>query len=119
MPNIHKLPNEKQRLPIVVMLTFGGISGIIAQTVVYPLDVVRRRMQAPNYSSGFSLNYKNDCKRDYKSTWDGLRQIVRKGGFVSLFSGLSINYMKVIPATAVGFTVYDYLKSKLELKSNL
>lgn len=33
------------RLPVHIMLAFGGISGLAAQTVTYPLDVVRRRMQ--------------------------------------------------------------------------
>jgi hypothetical protein len=36
----------------------------------------------------------------------------RQGG---MFRGLSINYLKVVPSTAIGFTVYDYLKAYLGL----
>ena len=40
--------NQQQlhRLPVHLMLAFGATSGLIAQTVTYPLDVVRRQMQA-------------------------------------------------------------------------
>lgn len=33
------------RLPVPVMLAYGATAGLVAQTVTYPLDVVRRRMQ--------------------------------------------------------------------------
>jgi hypothetical protein len=36
----------------------------------------------------------------------------RQGG---LFRGLSINYLKVVPSTAIGFTVYDWMKAYLGL----
>lgn len=42
-----------------------------------------------------------------------------EGGMKAFFRGLSINYMKVVPSTAVGFTVYDAFKSYLGLTSTL
>lgn len=47
------------------------------------------------------------------------RQIIQQGGWIGLFRGLSINYVKVVPSTAIGFTLYDALKSYLDLSSNL
>ncbi|KAF6256996.1 hypothetical protein COO60DRAFT_1526179 [Scenedesmus sp. NREL 46B-D3] len=47
------------------------------------------------------------------------RNLLAQGGARALFRGLSINYMKVVPSTAIGFTVYDALKSYLGLTSSL
>lgn len=54
-----------------------------------------------------------------KNTWDGLVSISQAHGVRALFAGISINFLKVIPSTAVGFTLYDALKSYLGLPSNL
>ncbi len=40
-----------------------------------------------------------------------VQALLREGGGVrALFRGLSINYFKVVPSTAIGFTLYDALK---------
>ena len=44
------------------------------------------------------------------STAQGLARIVKQHGWAGLFRGLSINYMKVVPTTAIGFAVYDGMK---------
>ena len=53
------------------------------------------------------------------STWMGLKRVYLQGGFRALFAGLSINYLKVVPSTAIGFTVYDSAKQYLGLPQNL
>ena len=55
----------------------------------------------------------------FKSTWHGLNSIVQQRGFRALYAGLSINYLKVVPSTAIGFTIYDAAKQYLDLPQNL
>ena len=53
------------------------------------------------------------------STLQGLRLIVQQQGPRALFAGLSLNYIKVVPSTAIGFTIYDALKQYLGLPQHL
>ena len=115
-------PGTHTKLPVPVMLTFGACSGLVAQTLTYPLDVVRRRMQV----QGLKLSpaqqqaaLQAQGKSVLRSTWHGLVTIGSQQGVKALFAGLTINYMKVIPSTAIGFTLYDTMKSYLDLPNNL
>ena len=117
---IRKWHPKADHLPIPVMLAFGGIAGLLGQTVSYPLDVVRRRMQVPDYSSGFDPHHAQSPQRIYHSTWDAMQKLFKHGGgYRALFRGMSINYIKVIPSTAIGFTTYDFLMSTFNLDYHL
>ncbi|CAK9166591.1 unnamed protein product [Ilex paraguariensis] len=90
---------------IAVKLACGSIAGLLGQTFTYPLDVVRRQMQVQRLSASNS--------GDMKGTMETLVMIVQQQGWKQLFSGLTINYLKVVPSVAIGFTVYDAMKSFL------
>jgi solute carrier family 25 protein 16 len=111
------------RLPVTAMLGFGAVAGLVAQTATYPLDVVRRRMQVEGLKlrdPGIALNPSLAAQtRLPASTPAALVEIARRQGWRTLYAGLSINYMKVVPSTAIGFAIYDALKSALDLPSNL
>jgi solute carrier family 25 protein 16 len=109
-------------------LCFGACAGLIAQTVTYPLDVVRRRMQVQDLmlaggakaSTNSNSNRKNGMEVHIRNSWHGLRTIystmgIRKG----LYAGLSLNYLKVVPSTAIGFAVYDSAKEYLNHKTSI
>lgn len=51
--------------------------------------------------------------------WRHAVALVKQHGYRGLFRGLSINYIKVVPSTAVGFTVYDQMKHVLQLDNHL
>lgn len=104
---------DSVRLPVLLMLTFGAASGLVAQTATYPLDVVRRRMQVQ------ALQTAGSAAPQLSNTWQALHSIARSQGWRGLFNGLSINYMKVVPSTAIGFTLYDSCKQFLGLQGNI
>lgn len=100
---------EEHKKGIMVKLVCGSIAGVLGQTFTYPLDVVRRQMQVQQFSTSNSA--------DMKGTLESLVMIVQKQGWKQLFSGLSINYLKVVPSVAIGFTVYDTMKASLRVPS--
>ena len=110
--------STQKRLPVPAMLVCGGIAGLVAQTATYPLDVVRRRMQVEGLKHK-AVGQNLGCEALPSSTVPALLAILRQQGWRVLYSGLSINYMKVVPSTAIGFTLYDYLKSALDLPTHL
>ena len=168
-------PSFPARLPVHMMLLFGGVSGLIAQTATYPLDVVRRQMQVQGQVAlhaeevgpapavrgfggavggvGGNGNGGGGARlapaRDRGAGWtlagrrvseaaagagaprhlaeegrltmgDTLRRVAAEGGLArGLYRGLSLNFVKVVPSTAVGFAVYDWLKGYLDLQGNL
>lgn len=102
------VPEEHQK-SILMRLSCGALAGLFGQTLTYPLDVVRRQMQVEHLQSSVGGGVR------YKSTMDGLSIIVRNQGWTQLFAGLSINYIKIVPSVAIGFTAYDMMKSWLNI----
>ncbi|WOL09091.1 mitochondrial substrate carrier family protein P-like isoform X2 [Canna indica] len=99
---------EDHKKDVTVKLACGSVAGLLGQTITYPLDVVRRQMQVQ------ALSTSNEVR---KGTFESLEMIVQTQGWRQLFSGLSINFLKVVPSVAIGFTVYDVMKSWLKVPS--
>ena len=90
-----------------VSLCCGGFAGAISQTVSFPFDVARRRMQLANVLPD---------SHKYKTMWSTLRSVYREHGISNgLYRGLSINYIRVVPQQAVAFTVYEFTKEMIGL----
>ena len=71
-----------------VLLGCGAIAGVVGQTVAYPLDLVRRRMQVMGWAGGnTSYSYKGGILRT-------MQQIMREEGIRGLYRGMIPNYYK-------------------------
>lgn len=78
-------------------LTTGGIAGFVSQTVSYPLEVIRRRMQVGGVvGDGHRLGMGEVVGRIYLER-----------GYKGFFVGLTIGYVKVVPMAAVSFYAYE------------
>ncbi|XP_037660628.1 graves disease carrier protein-like [Choloepus didactylus] len=90
-----------------INLLCGGVAGAIAQTISYPFDVTRRRMQLGTVLPEFEkcLTMRETMKYVYG------HHGIRKG----LYRGLSLNYIRCIPSQAVAFTTYELMKQFFHL----
>ena len=89
------LSHEITEIPLV-KLSLGGTSALFAQTICYPLDTIRRRMQNKN------SNYKNGL--------DVANKMIKYEGYLSFYKGIVPNILRMVPNTAIRFLIYDYLK---------
>ena len=79
----------------------GAFAGLIAQTITYPGDTLRRRMQTNGLSGS---------ERLYNNSWDACVKIVRTEGWKAFFKGMNANTIRCVPGAAIQFATYDMIK---------
>ncbi|XP_057983140.1 calcium-dependent mitochondrial ATP-magnesium/phosphate carrier protein 2-like isoform X2 [Malania oleifera] len=89
----------------LVQLGCGTVSGALGATCVYPLQVVRTRMQAQRPNSGAS----------YKGMSDVFQRTFQREGFRGFYKGLFPNLLKVVPSASITYMVYESMKKSLDL----
>jgi len=93
-------PNKPPPLRAWAELITGAVAGFVSQTVSYPFEVIRRRMQVGGVvGDGHRMTMAEVA-----------RQIARERGWRGFFVGLGIGYVKVVPMAATSFYVYERMK---------
>ena len=90
----------------VAKLAAGALAGLVAQTVTFPGDVVRKRMQ----SDGMGGKPKT-----YNGLWHATQMIWEKEGLAGFFKGVKVNTWRCLPEGAIMFFVFDGLKRVLDI----
>ncbi|BGP28737.1 hypothetical protein JCM10296v2_000473 [Rhodotorula toruloides] len=88
-------------------LLCGGVAGAVSQTLTYPADLLRRRMQMVGLKSQ-ALGY------EYTGAWNAVFSIIRQDGIKGLYRGLWPNLLKCAPSIGVSFAVYEWSKETLD-----
>ncbi|KAI0719597.1 mitochondrial carrier [Cerioporus squamosus] len=89
---------------VLALLAFGSVSGSVGATSVYPLNLVRTRLQASG-SSGHPERY--------TGILDVVRKTYARDGWRGFYRGLLPTLAKVVPAVSISYVVYESSKSKL------
>ncbi|KAK9845649.1 hypothetical protein WJX84_001051, partial [Apatococcus fuscideae] len=105
----HGMTDERE-LSIVTRLGCGALAGTTGQTVAYPLDVVRRRLQMSGWSGASTLHGNAGTAVLYSGMTDCFARTIKEEGVQALFKGLLPNYIKVVPSIAIAFVTYEQLK---------
>ncbi|KAI3380541.1 hypothetical protein SNEBB_010552 [Seison nebaliae] len=86
--------NQNSHLSHPMKLGAGAFAGFLAQTTIYPLEVIKTRLALAN-------------KRDVREI---VKEIYKNGGFRNFYRGYTINTLGVIPYAAVDFWSYETLR---------
>ncbi|CAL5442662.1 unnamed protein product [Camellia sinensis] len=113
---------EDSELSVTTKLACGAAAGTVGQTVAYPLDVIRRRMQMVGWKDAASLvtgDGKSKAPLEYSGMVDAFRKTVRHEGFRALYKGLVPNSVKVVPSIAIAFVTYEAVKDVLGVEMKI
>lgn len=94
----------KEEPGVLALLACGSISGSVGATTVYPLNLVRTRLQASG-SSGHPERY--------TGILDVVQKTYARDGWRGFYRGLLPTLAKVVPAVSISYVVYESSKRKL------
>lgn len=112
-------PNDTDKQTALKVLLCGGLAGIVTWASIFPLDVVKTRVQtqpnrllSPNDSERCALLPSHPHRR--LSTWEVARQAYRIEGAGVFFRGLGICSIRAFVVNAVQWAVYEWMMRLLQ-----
>ena len=100
-----------QVLESLYRFTLGSVAGAAGAFVVYPIDLVKTRMQ--NQRSGVTVQ-----EFMYRNSFDCFRKVITREGVLGLYRGLLPQLVGVCPEKAIKLTVNDFVRGKLSNQNN-
>ncbi|KAF9909821.1 mitochondrial thiamine pyrophosphate transporter [Linnemannia zychae] len=99
----------------------GAMSGVISKTAVYPLDMVRKRLQIQGSEQQRSIMEASAAIANTSTgssapttVWRCMVHIVKQEGYLALYKGLLPGILKAAPASAVTFLVFSQTGALIE-----
>lgn len=103
--NIQNRNVTMQALESGYKFLLGSIAGAIGAFAVYPIDLVKTRMQNQRTTS-----YVGELM--YRNTGDCFKKVIRHEGFLGFYKGLTVQLIGVAPEKAIKLTINDFVRDK-------
>ena len=104
-PDHQAASGSSKRNAMVFNAVCGASSGFTAVTLVYPFDVIRKRLQLNGLQP----------EHQYSGISDLIIKLYRQKGLTGFYMGYVATCLKVVPATTILFTCNEYFKRVMGL----
>lgn len=88
----------------------GALAGVVAQTVSFPIELIRRRMQVRGFELDGVVDPNAAKPKGGAGIFQEIKAVYRADGIRGFYRGLIPNYLKIIPAAGVSFLTYEKMK---------
>ncbi|XP_065169922.1 calcium-binding mitochondrial carrier protein Aralar1 [Atheta coriaria] len=111
LAEIHAVSGPEDRGVVIQMLesayrfSLGAVAGAVGATAVYPIDLVKTRMQ--NQRTGSFVG-----ELMYRNSVDCFKKVIRHEGVFGLYRGLVPQLLGVAPEKAIKLTANDFIRDK-------
>ncbi|XP_047120513.1 mitochondrial glutamate carrier 1-like [Schistocerca piceifrons] len=102
---------QKEKFPLLAKVVNGGLAGVISVTTLFPLDLVKTRLQIQRI--------KPNCTQMYNSMWDCFKKTYKSEGFRGMYRGSGVNVLLITPEKAIKLIVNDYCRHYLSQEHKL
>uniref|UniRef100_A0A8D8IRN2 Mitochondrial glutamate carrier 1 n=1 Tax=Culex pipiens TaxID=7175 RepID=A0A8D8IRN2_CULPI len=89
----------------------GGIAGIIGVSCVFPLDLVKTRLQ--------NQQIKSNGEKMYTSMLDCFKKTYKAEGYFGMYRGSAVNILLITPEKAIKLAANDFFRHKLTTNGSL
>lgn len=98
--------DKQPQFALIPKIVNGGIAGIIGVSCVFPLDLVKTRLQ--NQQIG------PNGERMYTSMLDCFRKTYRAEGYFGMYRGSAVNILLITPEKAIKLAANDFFRHHLQ-----
>ncbi|KAF8820149.1 mitochondrial carrier superfamily protein [Cardiosporidium cionae] len=104
--------NNTEKLSSFQALMCGGLAGVTSQTLTYPLDTVRKFLQANTFL--YKMKEEGYGSKSHPTIKEAMSRIFRDSGLRGFYNGVSLNWIKGFFGAGISFMIHENIKSLLK-----